>query len=122
MRANSFQPERESVDLTRAVRDPYAPENLEIITASFSRGPWYYDPLFRMIRSTDEMLALLDEADTTGRPLFVNLGRTGLARKESPELMALMEQGDLFEEVETMWGLEPRGQRVVYRYRGTGVP
>ncbi len=118
LRAGSLQPMRESVALTRSERDPAAPSNREILTASFQRPPTYYDPLVIEVYDLASMQALMARADREGRPLFVNYGRPGLAQRRHPDLVALMERADLFERVAYLPGFEPRGIRLVYRYRG----
>jgi hypothetical protein len=120
LRSVSIQPTREAVALTRPSRDPFAPENREITTVSWSRTPFYYDPLVHQIASPEQLLDLLEQAKRTGRPLYVNYGRTSTAQRRHPELVALAEREDLFEEVAVLYGFEPRGHMRVYRYRGRG--
>jgi hypothetical protein len=120
LRSVSIQPTREAVALTRPNRDPFAPENREITTVSWSRTPFYYDPLVHQIDSPEQLLERLEQAKRTGHPLYVNYGRTFLAEKRHPELVALAKREDLFEEVSALYGFEPRGHMLVYRYRGGG--
>jgi hypothetical protein len=118
LRAGSLQPVRESVEATRPSLDPFAPENRQILTASFQRVPYYYDPLVHTVETPKELRALMRRADERGHTLFVNYGRPDLARKYQPELLEMMEEEDVFEHVATFHGFEPRGLRYVYRYRG----
>jgi hypothetical protein len=118
LRAGSLQPMRESVELTRPTLDPFTPENERILTASIQRPPDYYDPRVVLVEDPGELRALMQRADASGMPLFVNFGRPGLARKRVPQLLALVEREDLFEEIAVLHGFEPRGARYVYRYRG----
>jgi hypothetical protein len=118
LRSGSVQPVRESVLLTRGTLDPFAPENEQIITTSFKRGPTYYDPLLIKIESMAEMRKLMRQADQTGAALYVNLGKPEQARKEHPDLSALVENPSVFEVVTTLYGFEPRGHRIIYRYHG----
>jgi hypothetical protein len=118
LRAGSLQPMRESVELTRPTLDPRAIENQEILTASIQRGPDYYDPNVVFVTEVEQLLEIMRRADAEGKPLYINWGRSGLARKRVPELVALVEREDLFEEVAVLYGFEPRGQRLVHRYRG----
>lgn len=120
LRSVSIQPTREAVALTRPSRDPFAPENREIDTVSWYRTPFYYDPLVHQLTSPQQLLELLEQADRTGRPLYVNFGRPVGARKRFPELVDMAKREDLFEEVAVLYGWEPRGQMLVYRYRGRG--
>jgi hypothetical protein len=118
LRSLPIQPEREAVLMTRPTLDPFAQENRDIITVSWQRVPLYYDPNVHEIFEREELLALLDEADRTGRQLYVNYGRAGIAHKEYPELVEMVEREDLFEPVARLYGFEPHGMMRVYRYRG----
>lgn len=118
LRSVPIQQMREAVLMMRPSLDPFAEENLDILTVGWQRVPDYYDPNLREISDQKELLALLDEADRSGRELYVCYGRTNLARRHYPELVELVEREDLFELVARFYGFEPRGQMRVYRYRG----
>lgn len=122
LRERSYYPLRESVELTRANMDPTAPENEEILTASWESTPSYYDPRVRYVRKPGELQAMMAEADATARPLFVNIGRKRRAAKHSPENMALVEDPALFELMATFPGYRPTRTRYVYRYLGRSGP
>ena len=118
LRTRSIQPTREAVLLTRPHLDPFSEENLKILTVSWGRPPFYYDPNVHQIGSATQLLELMAEADRSGRPLYANLGRPHQAIKRFPDLKALVERDDLFEPVATLYGFEPRGHMEIYRYRG----
>jgi hypothetical protein len=121
LRSTSVHPIRESVLLTRPTLDPFASENRRILTASFERGPAYYDPLHVSVDGTAGLVRLMREADASDRPLYVNLGRPRVAERRFPELSALVRRPEVFEELATFRGVDPRGWRIVYRYRPGGV-
>jgi uncharacterized membrane protein len=118
LRTRSIQPFRESVELTRPTLDPRAPENADIVTATFSFPATYYDPLGERVPSAKRLRRMMREADAAGHTLFVNLGRPGLAARRQKELMALVRDPELFEEVAFLPGILSRGSRQVFRYRG----
>jgi hypothetical protein len=118
LRSVPIQQMREAVLMMRPSLDPFAEENLDILTVGWQRVPDYYDPNLREISSQKQLLTLLDEADRNGRELYVCYGRTNLARRHFPELVEMVEREDLFEPVARFYGFEPRGQMLVYRYRG----
>jgi hypothetical protein len=117
LRSVPIQQTRAAVLMTRPELDPFSAANREILTVSWQRTPYYYDPNVHTIGEAEQLVALLDEADRSGRELFVNLGRPNLARGRFPELMELVKRDDLFEPVAHFYGFEPRGQMGVYRYR-----
>jgi hypothetical protein len=117
LRRGPLQPLRESVLLTRGTLDPFAPENDDVVTASFKRGPTYYDPLLIEIETLPQMRQLMRRADQTGAVLYVNLGKPMAAKAAYPDLFALVEDPSAFEVVTTLYGFEPRGIRTIYRYR-----
>ena len=65
--------------------------------------------------------SLPSSADRENKPLYINYGRLSLARTRKPEMAALVADPSLFEEVATLRGFVPTGDRVVYRYRGSGA-
>jgi hypothetical protein len=117
LRRVEIEPARRAVLMTRPSLDPFSEENRHILTASFARAPVYYDPNVHKISEPAELLALIDEADRTGRELYVNYGRPPVARIHYPELVKMVEDEDLFEPVGTLYGFEPRGMMRLYRHR-----
>ena len=120
LRERPYYPLRESVQLTRTNTDPTAPENAEILTASWESVPSYYDPRVRYVRNPGELEAIMAEADATARPLFVNIGRKKMADRHSHANMVLVEDPARFELLATLPGYKPTRTRYVYRYRGGG--
>ena len=116
LRTRPLEPMRESVVLTRPLA-PDAPGQREVITASFSDEPFYYDPFVRRLREAAELRALIGESDASGRLLFVNIGRFDLAEKRKPELLEMVRSRELFEEVAVLEGFEPEHTRRVYRHQ-----
>lgn len=119
LRARPIQPWRDSVLATRPSVNPLDPRNAKILTVSFNLPPYYYDAGVHQIRAPAQLRHWMAEADRTGYPLFVNIGRPGGARRKHPELMRLIKTH--FETVGRFEGLLSRGYRVVYRYRGTSA-
>jgi hypothetical protein len=117
VRSVPIQQTRAAVLMTRPDLDPFSEANREIFTVSWQRTPYYYDPNVHVIGRREQLLELLDQADRSGRELFINYGRPNLARGRFPELTELLKRDDLFEPVARFYGLEPRGQMLVYRYR-----
>jgi hypothetical protein len=118
LRSVAIQERREAVLMTRPSLDPFAEENLDILTVGWQCVPEYYDPNIHEIWNQEQLLGFLDEADRTDRDLYVNYGRANLARRRYPELVDMVEREDLFEPVARLYGFEPRGLMRVYRYRG----
>jgi len=117
LRARSLQPYRDAVTVTRPL-DPFAPGQRDVLTASFSGEPFYYDPFVRMIDGVDELRELMARARTEDLPLFVNVGRLELARRRKPELSALVEQSGAFEEIAVFHGFAPKFTQRVFRLSG----
>lgn len=113
LRAGSLMAAREAVALQRPSRDPFDPANQRILTCGWLT--WYYDPL---LRSVNDVEALMAEADATGKTLYVLYSRPELTRRRLPELVALSEDPARFELVKRWYGYEPRGHILVFRYRG----
>jgi len=118
LRSVPIQQWREVILTMRPSLDPFARENRDIITVSWQLPPVYYDPNVHKISEREQLLALLEEADRTGRQLYVSSGRPWLARRKYPELVKMVEREDLFEPVATFYGFQQPGFIQVYRYRG----
>ncbi|MGI9431745.1 MAG: hypothetical protein ACR2PQ_06010, partial [Myxococcota bacterium] len=116
LRSRAFQPYRDAVEATRPL-DPFAPGQADILTASFSGEPFYYDPFVRMIEEESELREMMARARSDDLPLFVNLGRIELARRRHPELTALVERSGEFEEVAVFHGFAPKFTQRVFRFR-----
>jgi hypothetical protein len=116
LRSRAFQPYRDAVEATRPL-DPFAPGQADILTASFSGEPFYYDPFVRMLEAESELREMMARARTEGLPLFVNLGRIELARRRKPELTALVERSGAFEEMAVFHGFAPKFTQRVFRLR-----
>jgi hypothetical protein len=120
MRTLPIQPTREAVALMRPVRDPLDPANDRILTASWWRTPFYYDPRVRQLDDDDSLRALMTEADATGKELYVTWVEWWERGKKVPRIVQLAEDPAHFERVAELYGFEPRGHMLVYRYRGRG--
>jgi hypothetical protein len=118
LRERSLQPRRESVAWTRPSLDPRAPSQKEVLTASFSVSPEFYDPHVEEVRNTKELRELMQRADREGTPLYVNVGGIAVARRLPPGLLELVSREDLFKEDAVFPGFVPMDTRHVYRYLG----
>lgn len=108
---------RESVLLTRPSLDPLDPANRNILTACPIGPPDPYDPAIRRFDSVKSLRALMVQADTTHKTLFVNLGFPATAQSRYPGLMHLLEHDAFFEKTARLEGLEPINDRLIYRYK-----
>ncbi len=116
LRTRSVEPLYESVALTRKVINPASAKIDEgVITIGFSMWTEAYDPAAQFVRSADELRAQIELAREQDKQLYVNFGQFLLARQNMPELMAMIEDEDLFEPVEVLHGLWQPCTRWVYR-------
>ncbi len=122
LRNHPIEPQRESVQLTRSTLNPYAPENQEIMTATVAFGTKTYDPLQIQVESPNHLRELMAESDSTGRPLFINLGSEGFSRHVAPEVMEIIEKSGAFVLIERLFGMDHQNTRVVYQYVGSSAP
>jgi hypothetical protein len=118
LRAGPLQETKRAVALMRTVRDPFYPAYQQILTVSWMRTPWYYDPLVHKLRKQDGLTELMAEADATRKSLFVTYTRPTATGRSAPDLVALAQDPALFEPIGELYGFEPRGHMLVYRYRG----
>ncbi|HET7239048.1 MAG TPA: hypothetical protein VFI76_08470, partial [Terrimicrobiaceae bacterium] len=114
---HSLQPMREAVLLTRPVLDPYDPRQESIITLSITGVPWSYDPNIVVISSVDQLVQNLQEADRSGKTLYVNFANAWTAAASTPKLHAMVEDDRLFEKTSKIQGFDPTLTTFVRRYR-----
>jgi hypothetical protein len=110
-------PIRDSVLLTRPSLNPWIPEQDHIITATFSFTPVTYDPHVHMIRTEEELFALMEEADRRGLPLYLNIGNPWSASVFQSGLYSMMTNEEWFEPVARLRGWDATMDRMVARYR-----
>jgi hypothetical protein len=118
---NPLQQIRESVIYSRGTLDPAAAEQKTIRTGSFCIPPYLYDAHMERLDSAGGFIAALQRSDREGAPLFVNIGMPWAAREYSPQMWALFNNRDLFEEPVHLRGFEPSLDRLVAKYKAHSV-
>jgi hypothetical protein len=118
---NPLQQIRESVIYSRGTLDPSAAEQKTVRTGSFCIPPYLYDAHMERFDSAGGFIAALQRSDKEGVPLFVNIGMPWAAREYSPQMWALFNNRDLFEEPVHLRGFEPSLDRLVAKYKAHSV-
>lgn len=114
---------RESVALTREVTNPRHPDyNSKEITACCVMTAGSYDPGAVTFQTVEELHKLMARADHEHRQLTVNFGFRDFYKTEKPDILAMLDNHELFEPVETFPGLFFSTTREVVRYRGKEAP
>jgi hypothetical protein len=108
---------RESAEVTRPDLDPFAPENRDILTASFIGQPDPYDANIILFRSVRELAQLVARADNQGKVLFVNFGFLTTAQLRFRPILSALGDSTLFEKTAELQGFDPINDRFVYRYK-----
>jgi hypothetical protein len=117
-RRHPFEPLRESAALTRTVTNPQHPGVEDTITLGFHMVGRGYDPAVRTVRSVEELESWLAEADTSGRPLWVQFAQPDLAEVHHPGITAALRDPSRFEPAPPLWGMDVQCTRLNYRYLG----
>lgn len=110
-------PIREAVLLTRPNLNPYDPVQKQILTAFIFGPPHVYDPHAQNIKKQEDLLALMQESTSQGKPLFINQSYTAAAAQKHPDVTAMLLDPTLFEQIH-LSGIEPMFDRDVFRYLG----
>ncbi|MGI9244188.1 MAG: hypothetical protein ACR2RV_25545, partial [Verrucomicrobiales bacterium] len=115
------QPIREAVVAVRGDH-AYAADDSGLITASFGTSKGMitsYDPRNHILKSPAALEALIAEAKSEGKRLFVYHCGLQRAREQEPEMVAIVEDPALFEEqLPAVLGLEELFSYHLYRYVG----
>jgi hypothetical protein len=114
---HSLQPMREAVLLTRPSLDPYDPRQKTIMTLSVTGVPWSYDPNIIVISGVEQLLQNLQQADRTGKTLYVNFANAWTASASAPKVFAMIEDDRLFEKTAHIQGFDPTLTTFVRRYK-----
>ena len=124
-----LQPMRESVLLTRPTILPNYPGHENVITASFNTPPYIYDPHVLVVRSPEELDALMKRCTAEQKPLYLNVGNPAAAAFHHPEMFRMMNDPAQFEIIAQLPGFDPTLDRIVARLKpsaeaadGTQVP
>ncbi|MCX7869109.1 MAG: hypothetical protein N2322_04070, partial [Terrimicrobiaceae bacterium] len=94
----------------------YAPGQEGILTASIQLIPDLYAPRCLLLRTPEEMTALLRKADASGKPLYIYAGNLWSAAFQTPQLWRLLAESGMFDDFVFFRSFEPGGDHVVARY------
>lgn len=85
---------------------PFADDEKAIVV-SLWRSWEIYDPRLRFrVRTADELEAVIAEAKAEQKALYVVVGHKGLAQELNADILALLDDADRFEELDTLWASE----------------
>ncbi|MEM7144349.1 MAG: hypothetical protein AAF591_04395 [Verrucomicrobiota bacterium] len=128
------EPLYECVQSMRNILNPSHPDIDEVMTLGFHMYSVGYDPAVIRLNTKEyaigepteqaavnEFIAALKEADTSNRPLHVNIAQQPFARLMLPALMEILDNEDVFEVVKIHYGLQSPCTRTIYRYRPGSV-
>jgi hypothetical protein len=121
LREHPIEASRESVALTRSVTNARHPDiDKGVITAALAMYTEGYDPALRRCDTREEVLALMDEADRTGKKLYFNIGYYRWLRVDSgyKPICEIIGDPRIFDHIATLPGLLHSTTRDVFLYRG----
>lgn len=102
-------------DVIVAVRDGVYPFSKDEQRRPIVLGWWteaaVYDPRLRSVWQVDQLQSFIDKARREKRPLFFILGKREAALAENAAVVAMIDDGSLFEVVKIFPGLEQRSYR-----------
>ncbi|MCB1098263.1 MAG: glycosyltransferase family 39 protein [Verrucomicrobiae bacterium] len=82
-------------------------DDSKAIVVSLWRSWEIYDPRLRFrVRTADELEAVIAEAKSEGKELYVVVGHKGLAQELNADILAMLDDSGQFEELETLWAPE----------------
>ncbi|MEY4484798.1 MAG: hypothetical protein RL693_2250 [Verrucomicrobiota bacterium] len=121
LRAYPLEASRESVAAYRKITNLRNPDfDKEVISGGLLMYTEGYDPALYRIKDVTELQALMDQADRTGKKLYMNVGFMSFVRSsdEYGPTCRILEDDSKFEHLKSFPGLLPYTTREVYRYRG----
>ena len=121
LRDHPIEPSRDSVALYRKVTNPRNPDiDKGVLSGAFTMYTEGYDPALRRFNTANQLRELMDEADRTGKQLYINVGFLKFMRIKPETLPScrIIEDPALFRHVATLPGLLPYTTRDVFLYKG----
>lgn len=106
----------ESVRKTREVINPFHPHIDDVITLDIVHATRLYDPAHLRVRSVNALVDALKQADSSNRPLYLNLGNPGLLSRNLPGIGQMIHNRSLFEDPILIHGLQNPCTRYIFRY------
>lgn len=120
MRHHPIEPSRESVASYRKIMSPRHPDfDKEVMGGALAMFTEAYDPAMYRADTLEEFRVILEEADRSGRQLYMNLGDLAFHKSNADlaPIIAILEDPTRFDHVGHFSGLMPFTSRDVYRYR-----
>lgn len=118
LRAIPICPIRESVLLTRPNLNPHDPAQKQILTAFILGSPHVYDPHSEHIETVEDLKAMMHDATSHGKSLFINQSYTDSCDESHQGICAILLDPTQFERTR-LHGIEPMFDRDVFRFLGS---
>lgn len=114
-----YESNREAFQLTRGKHEPWGYHGLSTVkTCYLWRHIYLYDPRADVyVRTPERLRELMAEADRTGTELYYVVGQRGLFRALQKDVMALLENQQLFDRTATLWAELDIHTLEIYHYR-----
>ncbi len=109
------EPLRVTAEYMRGDLEPYPPEEEKVITAGFMMVTPVYNPAYHHVVSVEELRDLMERARRENKPLYVAFGHYGFAEVAFPEIVALVENPEVFQKEKVFHGTWPQLDRHVFR-------
>ena len=118
LRHHATEPMRESVMATRPERNPLVSDPSNVLTASIMFPSRLYDPMAEPIESVEALRQLMQQADSSKKPLFVNFADLRFFTARYPDLWALLGDTSKFTALPPVLGIDSQPERQVFKYKG----
>ena len=111
-----MEPVKEAVLAIRGTLDPNDAKHRELLTGVLLSLDDYYDPHAKLIRTPQDFLNLLQEADEQNKPLYIMVPHPWAAAFNVPKLWRLFNESGLFRGYLYFRGLDQTNDRAIARY------
>ncbi len=118
LRTHDFEPTLAATKVTRTILNPkFIDTKRDPITVQFCTKRLGYDPACISIDQSSELVKLIEQSRQEHRSLFVHLGDARFARMRWPDIMALVDDKNLFESTAILYGMEHAQTRQVWKLK-----
>lgn len=115
--SQSLQSIRETVLAVRPSLDPNDPRQEGVMTVALNAHLKAYDPRALGAENLDNLLQIAREADAGNKPLYLIMSNELAASVDSPELVKVLRDGQLFEKIRPFQGYDMTLTMTIWRYK-----
>lgn len=111
-----LEPLKEASLAIRGTLEPNDPRHKDTLTGALPTKAWYYDPHATHLKTAEQFVELMRQADAEKKPLYVMVGHPWAVAFNQPECWRVFNEAGLFTDYKIFYGYDNTHNRVIARY------